>query len=276
MRKEQIKKVVRDGYAKIAKQDSPCCLPVNSCCGSTNLAQNISKSIGYTDEELKAVPEGANLGLGCGNPVALASLREGETVLDLGSGAGFDCFLAADKVGKSGRVIGVDMTPEMIDKARENARKGDYTNVEFRLGEIENLPAADNSVDIVISNCVINLAPDKNRVFTETFRVLKPGGRLMISDMVLLKELPDSIKNSIEAYIGCLSGAIKRDEYIEAIRGAGFQEVSIIDETSFPIECMANDPTTKTIIKNLEIPPEEIKEVAGSVVSIKAYGAKPN
>ncbi|MCK5434468.1 MAG: arsenite methyltransferase [Dehalococcoidales bacterium] len=276
MRKEQIKKVVRDGYAKIAKQDSPCCLPVNSCCGSTNLAQNISKSIGYTDEELKAVPEGANLGLGCGNPVALASLREGETVLDLGSGAGFDCFLAADKVGKSGRVIGVDMTPEMIDKARENARKGDYTNVEFRLGEIENLPAADNSVDIVISNCVINLAPDKNRVFTETFRVLKPGGRLMISDMVLLKELPDSIKNSIEAYIGCLSGAIKRDEYIEAIRGAGFQEVSIIDETSFPIECMANDPTTKTIIKNLEIPPEEIKKVAGSVVSIKAYGAKPN
>ena len=276
MRKEQIKKVVRDGYAKIAKQDSPYCLPVNSCCGGTDLAQNISKSIGYTEEELKAVPEGANLGLGCGNPLALASLREGETVLDLGSGAGFDCFLAADKVGKSGRVIGVDMTPEMIDRARENARKGDYTNVEFRLGEIENLPAADNSVDIVISNCVINLAPDKKRVFTEAFRVLKPGGRLMISDMVLLKELPDSIKNSIEAYIGCLSGAVKRDEYIDAIKSAGFQEVSIIDESSFPIECMANDPTAKAIIKNLEIPPEEIKEVAGSVTSIKVYGAKPS
>ena len=276
MRKEQIKKVVRDGYAKIAKQDSPCCLPVNSCCGGTGLAQNISKSIGYTEEELKAVPEGANLGLGCGNPLALASLREGETVLDLGSGAGFDCFLAADKVGKSGRVIGVDMTPEMIDKARENARKGDYTNVEFRLGEIENLPAADNSVDIVISNCVLNLAPDKNRVFNEAFRVLKPGGRLMISDIVLLKELPDFIKNSIEAYIGCLSGAVKRDEYIDAIKSAGFQEVSIIDESSFPIECMANDPTAKAIIKNLEIPPEEIKEVAGSVNSIKVYGAKPS
>jgi SAM-dependent methyltransferase len=276
MRKEEIKKVVRDGYAKIAKQDSPCCLPVNSCCGGTDLARDISKSIGYTEEELKAVPKGANLGLGCGNPVALASLREGETVLDLGSGAGFDCFLAADKVGKSGRVIGVDMTPEMIEKARENARKGNYANVEFRLGEIENLPAADNSVDIVISNCVINLAPDKNRVFAETFRVLKPGGRLMISDMVLLKELPDFIKNSIEAYIGCLSGAIKRDEYIDAIKAAGFQEVSIIDETSFPIECMANDPTAKAIIKNLEIPPEEIKEVAGSVISIKAYGVKPN
>jgi len=276
MKKEQIKKVVRDGYAKIAKQASPCCLPVNSCCGGTDLAQNISKSIGYTEEELKAVPEGANLGLGCGNPVALASLKEGETVLDLGSGAGFDCFLAADKVGKSGRVIGIDMTPEMIDRARENARKGNYANVEFRLGEIENLPAADNSVDIVISNCVINLAPDKNRVFNETFRVLKPGGRLMISDMVLLKELPDFIKNSIEAYIGCLSGAIKRDEYIEAIRGAGFQKVSIIDETSFPIECMANDPTARAIIKNLEIPPEEIKEVAGSVTSIKVCGVKPS
>ncbi len=276
MKKEQIKKVVRDGYAKIAKQDSSCCGPVNSCCGGTNLAQNISKSIGYTEEELKAVPEGANLGLGCGNPVALASLREGETVLDLGSGAGFDCFLAADRVGKSGRVIGIDMTPEMIDRARENARKGNYANVEFRLGEIENLPAADNSVDIVISNCVINLAPDKKRVFTEAFRVLKLGGRLMISDMVLLKELPDSIRNSIEAYIGCLSGAIKRDEYLDAIKESGFHEVSIIDETLFPIECMANDPTAKIIIKNLEIPPEEIKEATGSIASIKVYGAKPS
>ncbi len=276
MRKEEIKKVVRDGYAKIAKQDSSCCGSVNSCCGGTDLARNVSKSIGYTEGELKAVPEGANLGLGCGNPVALASLREGETVLDLGSGAGFDCFLAADKVGKSGMVIGVDMTPEMIDRARENARKGNYANVEFRLGEIENLPAADNLVDIVISNCVINLAPDKKRVFMEVFRVLKPGGRLMISDMVLLKELPDFIKNSIEAYIGCLSGAMMRDKYIDAIKAAGFQEVSIIDETSFPIECMANDPTAKTIIKNLKIPPEEIKEVAGSVTSIKVYGIKPN
>ena len=274
MRKEEIKKAVRDGYAKIAKQDNSCCRPVNSCCGGTNLAQSISKSIGYTDEELKEVPEGANLGLGCGNPVALASLREGETVLDLGSGAGFDCFLAADQVGERGRVIGVDMTPEMIDRARENARKGNYTNVEFRLGEIENLPAADNSVDIVISNCVINLAPDKRRVFAEAFRVLKPGGRLMISDMVLLKELPDFIKNSIAAYIGCLSGAIKRDEYIGDIKAAGFQEVNIVDETLFPIECMANDHMAKAVIKDLKIPQEEIKEVAGSVASIKVCGIK--
>jgi len=276
MRKEEIKKVVREGYAKIAKQDSSCCIPTNSCCGTTDLAQDISKSIGYTEEEIKAVPEDANLGLGCGNPVALASLKEGETVLDLGSGAGFDCFLAANKVGKDGRVIGVDMTPEMVEKARENARKGNYENVEFRLGEIENLPAADNSVDIVISNCVINLAPDKRRVFREAFRVLRPGGRLTLSDIVLLEELPDFIKNSIEAYIGCLSGAIMRDEYIGAIKAAGFQKVRIVDETSFPIECMANDPTAKAIIENLKIPPEKVKEVASSVISIKVNGVKPN
>ena len=276
MEDKQIKKVVREGYAKIAKQDSSCCAPANSCCGSTDLAQDISKSIGYTEEELKAVPEGANLGLGCGNPVALASLKEGEIVLDLGSGAGFDCFLAADRVGENGRVIGVDMTPEMVEKARENARKSNYANVEFRLGEIENLPVADNSVDIVISNCVINLAPDKGKVFSEAFRALKPGGRLMISDIVLLKELPDFIKDSIEAYIGCLSGAIMRNEYIEAIKASGFQEIRIVDETFIPIECMANDPTAKAIIKNLEIPLEEVKEIANSVASIKVYGVKPD
>lgn len=249
---------------------------MNSCCRSTDLAQNISRKIGYTEEELKAVPEEANLGLGCGNPVALASLREGEIVLDLGSGAGLDCFLAADRVGGSGRVIGVDMTLEMIEKARENARKGSYRNVEFRLGEIENLPLADNSVDVVISNCVINLSPDKGRVFQEAFRVLRPSGRLMISDIVLLEELPDSIKDSIEAYIGCLSGAIMRDEYIGAIKAAGFQEVRVIDETSFPIECMYNDPTVEAIINNLKIPPEKVKEVASSVASMKIYGVKPD
>jgi len=276
MRKEEIKKVVREGYAKIAKQDSSCCVPANSCCGSTDLAQDTSKSIGYTEEELKAVPEGANLGLGCGNPVALASLKEGETVLDLGSGAGFDCFLAANRVGNTGRVIGVDMTPEMIEKARENARKGNYQNVEFRFGEIENLPVADSSVDVVISNCVINLSPDKRRVFAEAFRVLKPGGRLMVSDIVLLRELPDFIKNSIEAYIGCLSGAIMKDEYIDAIKAAGFEKVRIIDETPFPIECMTNDPTAKAIIENLKIPLEEVEEISSSVLSIKIHGVKPN
>jgi len=275
MKEQEIKKVVRKGYAEIAKKESSCCAPADTCCGSADLAQSISKTIGYSDEELTSVPEGANLGLGCGNPVALASLVEGETVLDLGSGAGFDCFLAASKVGGRGKVIGVDMTPEMIDKARENARKGNYENIEFRLGEIENIPAADNSVDAVISNCVINLSPNKKRVFAEAFRVLKPGGRLMVSDIILLKELPDFIKNSIEAYVGCISGAMMKDEYIEAIREAGFGKVKIVDETVFPIELMANDPTAQAIINELNITAEDIKDIENSVVSIKVQGIKP-
>jgi len=275
MKEAEIRKVVREGYAEIAKKEGSCCAPVSSCCGSTDLAQDISKKIGYTDEELTSVPEGANLGLGCGNPIALASLAEGETVLDLGSGAGFDCFLAANKVGKRGKVIGVDMTPEMIEKARENTKKNNYENVEFRLGEIENIPAADNSIDVVISNCVINLSPDKSRVFNEAFRVLKPSGRLMVSDIVLLKELPDFIKNSIAAYIGCISGAMMKDEYIEAIKEAGFHEVKIIDETFFPIDCLANDPTAKVIINKVNITTEDIRDIENSVVSIKVQGIKP-
>jgi len=202
MLKKDIKKVVRDGYAKIARKSSSCC-SVNSCCGS---AKEISKSVGYSVKEINAVPDGANLGLGCGNPVALASLKKGEVVLDLGSGAGFDAFLAAQRVGESGRVIGVDMTQEMIKKATENARKAGYTNVEFRLGEIERLPVEDNSIDIVISNCVINLSPDKRRVFREAFRVLRPGGRLMVSDLVLIKELPKTIKNRLMLMWGALPG----------------------------------------------------------------------
>ena len=275
MSKEVIKKAVREGYAKIVKKERSCCAPV-SCCASADLTENISKKVGYTDEELKSVPEGANLGLGCGNPIALASLREGEAVLDLGSGAGFDCFLAAPRVGNTGKVIGVDMTPEMIDKARENAQKGGYENVEFRLGEIEKIPAADNSVDVVISNCVINLSLDKERVFKEAYRVLKPGGRLMVSDIVLLKELPEFIKNSIDAYIGCLSGAIMKDEYIKTIQAAGFQDVEILDETYFPMDCMANDQTAKALlIKEKNIPLEELDELGSTVVSIKVAGKKP-
>jgi len=249
---------------------------MSPCCGSVDLAEDISKKIGYSDEELKTVPEGSNLGLGCGNPVALASLREGEIVLDLGSGAGFDCFLAASKVGEKGKVIGVDMTPEMIKKARENARKGGYKNVEFRLGEIENLPVSDNSVDVVISNCVINLSPDKDKTFKEAFRVLKPGGRMMISDIVLLKELPKSIKENIDAYIGCISGAILKDEYLEKIKMVGFEDVKIIDETIFPVELMASDPTVNKMIEDLGIVAEEIKGVSNAIISIKVQGIKPD
>lgn len=275
MREEEIKKVVREGYAKIAQKDSSCCAPVSSCCGNKDLVHDISKKIGYRDEELKATPEGANLGLGCGNPVALASLKEGEVVLDLGSGAGFDCFLAANQVGKSGKVIGVDMTPEMLDRARENARKGGYANTEFRLGEIENLPVADNHADVIISNCVINLAPDKEKVFREAFRVLKPGGRLMVSDMVLLKELPDEIINSVAAYVGCLAGAITKEEYLKAMQAAGFQETRVVGETTFPAELMANDPTAREVAKNLNLSREKAKELARSVVSMKVSAVKP-
>jgi SAM-dependent methyltransferase len=185
--------------------------------------------IGYSTEEMSSVPDGANLGLGCGNPTALASLKEGERVLDLGSGAGFDCFLAAKKVGKTGKVIGVDMTPEMLEKARGNAKKGGYTNVEFRLGEIENLPVADNSVDIIISNCVINLVPDKEKAFKEIHRVLKKDGKIYLSDIVLLEDISEEIKNNEELLAGCVGGALLRDEYLDIIKKAGF-EVNILSE----------------------------------------------
>ncbi|HNQ50418.1 MAG: arsenite methyltransferase [Candidatus Omnitrophica bacterium] len=233
---KDIKRMVKEGYAKAAKQGSCCCS--SSCCSSTGTARNISKAVGYTDAEMTAVPEGANLGLGCGNPVALASLRPGDTVLDLGSGAGFDAFLAAQKVGTTGRVIGVDMTQEMLDKARSNAAKGGYQNVEFRLGEIEKLPLEDDSVDVIISNCVINLSPDKETVFKEAFRVLKPGGRLMVSDLVLGKELPEAVRNSVEAYVGCVAGAIKKDKYLGFIASAGFRDVKVMSESAYPIDAM--------------------------------------
>lgn len=268
MEEKEIKKAVREGYARIAKKESSCCAPAD-------LAMEISRNIGYGDDELNAVPEDANLGLGCGNPVAMASLKEGETVLDLGSGAGFDCFLAANRVGKEGWVIGVDMTHEMILKATENARAGNYGNVEFRQGEIENIPAADNSVDVVISNCVINLAPDKEKVFKEAFRVLKPGGRLLVSDIVLLKELPDVVKNSIGAYIGCLCGAVMMDEYLNAIKKAGFSDVNVLDEFSYPTELIASDPAAKAVIEYFNISIDMIKETAESIVSIKVQGKKP-
>lgn len=274
MKKEKTKDIVRNNYAKIAQQGNSCCAPLSSCCGTNDLAHDVSRKIGYTEEELKEVPQGSNLGLGCGNPVALASLKKGETVLDLGSGAGFDCFLAADRVGRSGKVIGVDMTPEMTEKAKSNATKSDYSNVEFRTGEIENLPVADNSADAVISNCVINLSPEKQRVFHEIFRVLKPGGRMIVSDIVLIRELPDFLKDSADAYIACISGAVTRDEYLNAVKNAGFQEIEIIDESSFPVEGWINDPIIRSIAENLKISPEEINEITGSIVSIKIKGVK--
>lgn len=240
---KEIKKNVREAYGKIAREGgscgcspSSCCGTASSCCGGSETAESTSKLVGYTDAELAAIPEGADLGLGCGNPVALASLNEGEVVLDLGSGPGMDCFLAASRVGKTGRVIGVDMTPDMLDRARQNATRGDYSNVEFRLGEIENLPVADNSVHVVISNCVINLCPDKIRVFSEIYRVLRPGGRLMVSDIVLEKELPENLKNSIEAYAGCIAGAALKGDYLQVIHTAGFLDVKVVGDTTSYID----------------------------------------
>ena len=276
MKDTEIKKSVREGYAKIAKEGGSCCNKgSSSCCNNTQSARDISKSIGYSEEDINNAPDEANLGLGCGNPLALASLKEGETVLDLGSGAGFDCFLAANKVGEKGRVIGVDMTPEMLEKARENARKNNYTNVEFRLGEIESLPVADNFVDIIISNCVINLSPDKNRVFREAYRVLKPGGRLMVSDIVLTKELPDFIRSSVQAYIGCISGAMLEEEYLGAIEAAGFKDVRVADETGIATDSLENDPTAVSIAVSLNLTPEKIQDLASSILSIRVSGIKP-
>lgn len=283
MKKEEVQKTVRERYGRIAKESNACGCGVSAttqkispCCGtSSSEAGNISKQIGYTDAEINAVPEGANLGLGCGNPITLVSLKKGEVVLDLGSGAGFDCFLASEKVGAKGKVIGVDMTAEMLDKARENALNGGYKNVEFRLGEIENLPVADNSVDIIISNCVINLSNDKKRVFQEAFRVLKPGGRLMVSDLVVLKELPEFIKESVEAYVGCVAGAMKKDEYLNAIKAAGFEEVNVVGESIFPIDSFIDDPAAKVIMEGLKITPEQVKDISSSVASVKVQGFKP-
>ena len=272
MKNAEIRKEVRNGYGKIAKVGGSCC--GNACGCGTDAPKKISKAVGYSDEEMNSVPEGANLGLGCGNPTALASLKKGETVLDLGSGAGFDCFLAANKVGQAGKVIGVDMTAEMIEKARANAEKDNYKNVEFRLGEIENLPVADNSIDVVISNCVINLSPDKQRVFNEVMRVLKPGGRFMISDTTLSKPLPGKLRNSIGAYVGCLGGAVTKEEYLGIIAKAGFKEVKIEKETAFPLDSFESEPFAKTILKELDVPLDEVKEYTNSVISIKVKGIK--
>ena len=263
MKEEKVRTAVRKRYGKIAKTDS--------CgCGCTSTSQQL----GYSKSELNSVPEGADLNLGCGNPVALASLKEGETVIDLGSGGGLDCFLAAKKVGSTGKVIGVDMTAEMLERARANCKKGGYKNVEFRLGEIENLPVADNTADAIISNCVINLSINKQRVFQEAYRVLKPKGRLMISDMVLLKDIPDKVKNNVLAYVGCVAGAEKKDDYLNKIKQAGFKQVEVVAENHLP-EVMLNEPDVKAFIKEQNLTKQETTAISNAVVSIKISAIKP-
>lgn len=222
-----VRDAVRERYAGFATDSSSCCAPTTSCGCGTPDEKEISRRLGYSEEELAAVPAGANLGLGCGNPQAIAELRAGEVVLDLGSGAGFDCFLAARQVGQSGRVIGVDMTPEMVAKARENARKAGFANVEFRLGEIEHLPVPDSSVDVILSNCVVNLSPDKPAVFREALRVLRRGGRLAISDVVATAPLPASVREDMRLLSACISGAADVDTLEAILVEAGFADIDI-------------------------------------------------
>ena len=269
-----IRKFVRERYAGIAKQGGSCCGPA-ACCDGSAVEEEAGKRIGYSEEEMKSVPQGANLGLGCGNPVALSSLSEGESVLDLGSGAGFDCFLAAHRVGPRGKVIGVDMTPEMIEKARENARKGGLENVEFRLGEIENLPVADGSVDVVLSNCVSNLSTAKGKVFAEAFRALRPGGRVMISDIVLSRELPEPIRTSVAAYTGCVAGAILKEEYVRLMAAAGFREIRILGETAFSAAGAEMDSDLRAVAESFQAPIDDVRKAAGSVSSVRISGMKP-
>ena len=226
------RQAVRSTYAKVAQAENAgeCCGTEASCCGvSDDAAINtlISTRLGYSEDDLNKVPGGADMGLGCGNPRAIASLKAGETVLDLGSGGGFDCFLASHEVGSTGHVIGIDMTPDMLSKARANADKGKYSNVEFRLGEIEHLPVQDGLVDVIISNCVINLSPDKPQVFRDAFRVLKPGGRLAISDVVATVELPEEMRNDEALIAGCMGNASLIEELEAMIDDAGFADIRI-------------------------------------------------
>jgi SAM-dependent methyltransferase len=233
MKEKEIKEVVKGRYAQIARQDRQSCC---SSCACDFSPLSLAEAVGYLREDLEHVPEEALMGLGCGNPTAIADLKTGEVVLDLGSGAGVDVFLVANKVGVTGRVIGVDMTEEMVDKAKEVAKNHGYQNVEFRLGEIENLPVDDESVDVIISNCVINLSPDKSRVFQEAYRVLKPGGRLTVSDIVSEGALPDEIKNDPDAWAGCIAGALEQQAYLKKIKKAGFEDVQVASSTEFYVD----------------------------------------
>ncbi|MBC8488947.1 MAG: arsenite methyltransferase [Bacteroidetes bacterium] len=266
MDKKKTLKVVREAYGKIAQGQEGC--GCGTCGPDTG---EFAKSIGYSEEELKAIPDEANLALSCGNPTAVASLKEGEVVLDLGSGAGFDCFLSAAKVGSNGKIIGVDMTPEMVEKARDNAKNNGIENVEFRLCEIENLPVGDNSVDVVISNCVINLSVDKPRVFQEVYRVLKSGGRIAISDIALLKELPGKIRESVEAYVGCVGGAILVKDYKKIVKASGLRDVKILIKGSYAcIDPNTKDPIGRAILNGLG----EDESLEGYVVSVYVEGQK--
>jgi SAM-dependent methyltransferase len=271
---DSVRKTVRSAYGEIAKTPGPCgSFP--SCCGSAS-PDALAKGIGYSSKDLASIPEGANLGLSCGNPTALASLKEGEIVLDLGAGAGFDAFIAARAVGPTGRVIGVDMTPEMVERARANAAcfkdSSGLDNVEFRLGEIEHLPAGDGTVDVILSNCVINLSPDKVLVWKEAFRVLKPNGRISVSDLALLRTLPDALRSSVEALVGCVAGAVLVDDTRRLLTKAGFVDIELTSKAG-KIDSMADwsDP----LYRNLEDLLKPGEKMSDYVTSLEIAARKP-
>lgn len=261
LKHDEIRQAVRRQYSLVVESNDPDCGCGPSCCDAPSAdPAAVAQLLGYSADQASAVPEGANMGLGCGNPQAIAALKSGETVLDLGSGGGFDCFLAARQIGDTGHVIGVDMTPQMVTKARENAEKGGYRNVEFRLGEIEYLPVADGTVDVILSNCVINLSPDKSRVFAEAYRVLKPGGRLAISDVVAFAELPDELRQDMALYTGCIAGASQVAEVEELLQAAGFADVRVVPKDE-----------SKTFIKDWA----PGKNITDYVVSASIEAVKP-
>jgi SAM-dependent methyltransferase len=269
-REEEIHQIVQERYGEIARQGG--LVPSAGCCGPG--AEQVAERIGYSEADVAAAPEGANLGLGCGAPLAAAALRRGETVLDLGSGAGFDAFLAARDVGPSGRVVGVDMTPDMLERARRNAEAAGHHNVEFRAGRIEALPLDDASVDVVISNCVINLVPDKTAVYREVARVLRPGGRLIISDIVLDAPLPAAIAESVAAFTGCVAGASLRADYLRTVAAAGLVDVEVVNDRSFGE--MALDTAPPDLLRQAAATGIDVRQVAGTIRSVTIRARKPS
>ena len=277
MTTEAIKQSVVNTYGQLAKSKKGGLFSkLFACCNNPATIQAISEKIGYSQEELSAVPEEANLGVGCGNPSAIAKIQPGATVVDLGSGAGFDAFLVARQVGPSGKVIGIDLSDDMLELARRNAKKGAYSQVTFKKGDIEDLPLADATADYIISNCVINLSLNKRAVYKEAYRVLKEGGRLSISDVVLEKELPAVVKESLAGHIACVGGAEKLDAYLQYVKEAGFKDITIESKNKFPLELMLADPTIKMVAKamNFDLDSEEAKDIAGRVASISLSAKK--
>lgn len=277
MNTNSVKQSVIKGYGRLAKSaQGGLFSKLFACCNPTENANQVGTAIGYSQEELDAVPDHSNLGVGCGHPSALAGIKKGETVVDLGSGAGFDAFIVAPLVSKTGKVIGVDLSDDMLALARKNAKKGDYENVAFIKGDIEDLPLADAVADHVISNCVINLSLHKDKVYQEAFRVLKKGGKLSVSDIVLEKELPAFVKNSLAGHIACVAGAEKLEDYLQYVQDAGFFNIKVESKASFPLELMLADPQIASLAQEMDFNPdsEEAKDIASSVTSVSITATK--